>query len=126
MNVLFRLDLSLVVLGLLAMAPHLWNWLRRRQSVDSSARGCVLRTTSVLLFYFGLVSLAVAGVDVGLAAWEDAHRPRSGPPDYNFADVKEPYMAPDFCLPSLDEDRSIRLSDFRGHKPVVLVFSSFD
>lgn len=34
-------------------------------------------------------------------------------------------LAPDFTLPKHDEDRSITLSQFRGKKPVVLIFGSF-
>jgi hypothetical protein len=33
--------------------------------------------------------------------------------------------APDFTLPTQDGDRRIRLSQFRGKKPVVLIFGSF-
>lgn len=34
-------------------------------------------------------------------------------------------MAPDFALKTLDGTETIRLSDFRGKKPVVLIFGSF-
>jgi hypothetical protein len=34
-------------------------------------------------------------------------------------------MAPDFTLRTLDGDRTVKLSDFRGKKPVVLVFGSY-
>ncbi|HTU22236.1 MAG TPA: hypothetical protein VMG10_29630 [Gemmataceae bacterium] len=34
-------------------------------------------------------------------------------------------LAPDFTLPRHDEDKTITLSQFRGKKPVVLVFGSF-
>jgi hypothetical protein len=33
--------------------------------------------------------------------------------------------APDFSLPLLDHSGSVRLSSFRGSRPVVLVFGSF-
>jgi hypothetical protein len=33
--------------------------------------------------------------------------------------------APDFTLRTLDGDRTVKLSDFRGKKPVVLVFGSY-
>ena len=33
--------------------------------------------------------------------------------------------APDFELPRLGSDERVRLSAFRGHKPVVLIFGSF-
>ncbi len=35
------------------------------------------------------------------------------------------WLAPDFSLPNLDDDKPIALSSFRGKKPVVLVFGSF-
>ena len=33
--------------------------------------------------------------------------------------------APDFSLPTLDHKNTVRLSSFRGSKPVVLVFGSY-
>jgi hypothetical protein len=33
--------------------------------------------------------------------------------------------APDFDLPTVEKDRHVRLSDFRGKQPVVLVFGSY-
>ena len=33
--------------------------------------------------------------------------------------------APDFSLPALDKKSTVRLSAFRGQKPVVLVFGSY-
>ena len=34
-------------------------------------------------------------------------------------------LAPDFDLPTPDKKSQVRLSSFRGHKPVVLVFGSY-
>ncbi|NOZ49965.1 MAG: hypothetical protein GXP37_07950 [Chloroflexi bacterium] len=34
-------------------------------------------------------------------------------------------MAPDFALAEVGSERMWRLSDFRGQKPVVLIFGSF-
>ena len=34
-------------------------------------------------------------------------------------------MAPDFRLKTIDGEQTVSLSDFRGKKPVVLVFGSF-
>jgi peroxiredoxin len=34
-------------------------------------------------------------------------------------------MAPDFSLPTADRTRIVRLSSFRGDRPVVLVFGSY-
>ena len=34
-------------------------------------------------------------------------------------------LAPDFELPELDGTSTIRLSEFRGKKPVALIFGSF-
>jgi hypothetical protein len=33
--------------------------------------------------------------------------------------------APDFDLPALDQPARVRLSDFRGRQPVVLIFGSY-
>lgn len=49
-------------------------------------------------------------------AWQaryDAHAPKAGDP------------APDFQLSDVDGEHSVRLSDFQGKTPVVLVFGSF-
>jgi hypothetical protein len=34
-------------------------------------------------------------------------------------------VAPDFALPTHDKSETVRLADFRGEKPVVLVFGSY-
>ncbi len=34
-------------------------------------------------------------------------------------------MAPDFTLPTLDHKSTVHLADFRGSRPVVLVFGSY-
>jgi len=34
-------------------------------------------------------------------------------------------LAPDFMLPTVDQSRVVRLSSFRGDRPVVLVFGSY-
>jgi hypothetical protein len=34
-------------------------------------------------------------------------------------------LAPDFTLPAVDRSRVVRLSSFRGDRPVVLVFGSY-
>jgi len=39
--------------------------------------------------------------------------------------VHEGDRAPDFKLKTLDGRRTVRLSDYRGHKPVVLIFGSY-
>lgn len=125
MNWLFLLDVLLIVLGVLALAPRLLG------------RG--KRTAAVLAFYAGFAMLGAAGADLGLVEWDEAHRPNSEGIDAAAAarideycareamawKAKGPVDAPDFCLPVLDEGRSIRLSDFRGRKPVVLLFGSF-
>src|SRR5579871_26166 len=109
MALLICLDIPLLLLGLFAVSPWLW-----------SAFHCRPRsTTTALLFYLGLGTLGAGSLDTGLAAWDIAHRPRV------YSEIRESMMAPDFTLPSLDEDRAVRLSDFRGQKPVVLVFGNF-
>jgi hypothetical protein len=79
----------------------------------------------VLLLLLGVGALAGAAIDISLAKWDKLRKPTGfatidGPP--NFTAGKP---AADFCLPSLEDGRPIRLSDFRGRKPVFLVFSSF-
>ena len=34
-------------------------------------------------------------------------------------------QAPEFSLPTVDRKTRVRLSSFRGHKPVVLIFGSY-
>ena len=119
MTALVWLDVPLSLFGLLSMTPLLWHCLRRRRSVCPSSRGRSWSTATAVLFSLGLVSLATAGVDVALAEWDKACRPSSD--DW----IGETMLAPDFRLPSLEKDRFVQLSDYRGHKPVVLIFGSF-
>jgi hypothetical protein len=49
-------------------------------------------------------------------------------PLWNYArggELEPGHPAPDFFLPTLDRTSTIRLSSFRGSKPVVLVFGSY-
>jgi hypothetical protein len=119
MNLLIWLDAPLITLGVLAMSPWLWNAFRSHRTVFSTALSRDMRTTTALLFYLGIATVASASVDAGLAEWGQAHR--SG----DNVEIRETMMAPDFSLPSLDEARTVRLSDYRGHKPVVLIFGNF-
>lgn len=138
MSVVVWPDVFLVVLGLLAVLPRLWTVFRRRQTAHPATLRRSVRTATVLLFYLGTSFLSVVGIDIGLAAWDKAHRPNTDNWDAALAAFFEAYRsrpidpeafpkpeAPDFRLPALDEDRSVRLSDFRGRKPVVLIFGSF-
>jgi hypothetical protein len=98
-----------------------------------------MRTAMVLWSYLGFGFLLVVGVDATMAEWDKAHRPNTDDGGAALAQLLEAYRlcspidpeafpkpeAPDFRLPALDEDRTVRLSDFRGHKPVVLIFGSF-
>jgi hypothetical protein len=45
--------------------------------------------------------------------------------DLMTAKVAEGDLAPDFELPSLDGDRTMRLADLRAERPVALVFGSY-
>ena len=49
-------------------------------------------------------------------AWGDLHNPLA---------PKAGDEAPDFELRDVTEENSVRLSDFRGEKPVALVFGSY-
>lgn len=138
MSAVIWLDVLLIVLGLLALGPRVWGAVRRRRAVDPHRSSRCASAAAVLLFYLGAGFLTLAGVDIGLTAWDRAHRRNSD--DWNAASAEllnahplnpiDPATfpkpeAPDFCLPALDGDRSVRLRDFRGHKPVVLIFGSF-
>ncbi len=119
MNLLVWLDLPLMGLGLLAMSPGFWYmfYMRRR-----FPRGRGLPTATALLFALGLGTFTVGGVDAGLAEWDEACRLKVN--DHS-VQLEESMMAPDFSLPSLDEGRTIRLTGYRGRKPVVLIFGNF-
>jgi hypothetical protein len=139
MSVVIWLDVLLIVLGLLAVSPRLWVGFRRRRMGCPPPMGRATRTAAALLFYLGTGFLTAVGVDIGLAEWDKAHRPESDDGDAALAEFLEAHRlrspinpeaypkpeAPDFRLPVLYEDRSIRLKDFRGRKPVVLLFGSF-
>jgi hypothetical protein len=45
--------------------------------------------------------------------------------DLMTAKVAEDELAPDFELPSLDADRTVRLADLLAERPVALVFGSY-
>lgn len=64
----------------------------------------------------GVVSKAKYWRDKEVAGWQIEHNP-------NVPKVGE--MAPDFQLSDQAGEKTVRLSDFRGKKPVVLVFGSF-
>ncbi|MBW6473924.1 MAG: redoxin domain-containing protein [Anaerolineaceae bacterium] len=44
---------------------------------------------------------------------------------YDLLAPKKGDLAPDFVLHDVNGEKPVRLSDFRGNKPVVLVFGSF-
>lgn len=44
---------------------------------------------------------------------------------YDALAPREGDMAPDFVLSDVDGDNPVRLSDFRGWKPVALIFGSY-
>lgn len=126
MNLLFWLDALLVVLVLLAFVP----WLLDRGK----------RTAIVLAIFLGFAMLVTAGIEAGLIDWDSAYcslkdnrqaasierGEAQAASDGMDSEAFTPIEAPDFTLPVLDKKRSISLSDFRGHKPVVLIFGSFN
>lgn len=119
MKLITWLDVLPAAFGLLAMWPQLWCALRRRCFGFSPMLGRPMQTATALLFYLGLSSFLTAGIDFGLVEWDRAYRLRDKD------NIRKNMMAPDFCLQSLDEDKTVRLSDFRGHKPVVLIFGNY-
>jgi hypothetical protein len=122
MNLFIWLDLPLMALGLLAMSPGFWHVFHLRGIGRRSPLGRGLRTATALLFSLGLSAFTAGGVDAGLAKWDEVCRAKDND---NPRQLQESMMAPDFSLPSLDEGRTIRLSDYRGRKPVVLIFGNF-
>jgi hypothetical protein len=118
MNLLFWLDIPLILIGFLAISPWLWHSVRRQQA-RRPFRGRGVRMTATVLFCLGVATIGSAGIDAGLAYREEARR--AG----RVADIRVTMMAPDFHLSSLDEERMVRLSEYRGQKPVVLIFGNF-
>lgn len=138
MSVIIWPDLLLIVFALLALGPVLWCKVHSRRAVGPTRSRYGMSAAACLCFVLGVGCLVVAGVDVVLAEWDKAHRLNTDNRDAAFAAFFEAYRsrpidpevypkpeAPDFRLPALDEDRSVRLSDFRGREPVVLIFGSF-
>jgi hypothetical protein len=113
------LDVPLVLIGAPGAALSGWVILRRRRSRPAWAAAFVL----------SLGSLAAAGIDVGLSHWDKVRRPFDPDAlDFSqdmFARLPTGEPAADFNLLRADGGGAIRLSDFRGRKPVVLVLSSF-
>ncbi len=120
MNLLIWLDLPLMVLGLFAMTPGLWYLSGLHRFVCWPMLGYGARTGLSLVFYLGLSTFTAAGVDAGLAQWNQACRIL----DQDII-IRESMMAPDFSLPVLGESRTVRLREYRGQKPVVLIFGNF-
>jgi peroxiredoxin len=56
---------------------------------------------------------------------QDLRRARAWQKRYDPSAPKVGDLAPDFELRDVDGENPIRLSDFRGRKPVALVFGSF-
>lgn len=126
MKLLVWLVVSLLVLVFFTLLLGLWYWLHRRTTVLPSSPGRRMQGAAILLFSLGLGSLAVvaaaalsAGSQNGASEDDDTGEVRTG----LFPRGTE---APDFSLPLLDEEgRTVSLRDFRGQKPVVLIFGSF-
>lgn len=122
MKVFDWLDVSLLVLGLFALTPQLWNWFHRPKALRSPSR----RRPFQLLFYLGFVCLILTAADVGSTIRERDYILGSAESEETRAGLFPLGMeAPDFSLPSVDGGDAVHLSDFRGRKPVVLIFGSF-
>ena len=121
MDLLTWVDVPLALCGTFVLALCARGWfLRPRPS-----RGLAFRLV------LGVGLLSTAAVDVGLWGWDCYRRPVAA--ETNAQEREEKYTrrfrpgdsAPDFSLPSLEDERPVRLSDFRHRKPVLLIFSSF-
>jgi len=75
------------------------------------------------------VALLIAGTSIALGqdAKRRPQRPgRGGPQDQRREGaLKVGDVAPDFTLSTLDGKRKVKLSSFRGAKPVALIFGSY-
>jgi hypothetical protein len=70
------------------------------------------------------LSLSI-GFIVSTAFAQPPRRPEGFRPPREADRLQEGDLAPDFTLKSPDGKKTIRLSDFRGKKPVALVFGSY-
>ena len=112
-------DILLAFVGMFALTFSTGGWFRRqtRRSLGT-----------ILMLFLGVGSLASAALDVGLSEWDKTRRPLDDDGEFiGFSQATLPVgsPAPDFALPSLDDGRMIRLGDFRGRKPVLLMLGSF-
>jgi hypothetical protein len=114
------LDVPLLLVGVPGAALSASAWLRKRPRRPGVAAAA---------FVLSLGCLAAAGADAGLSRWDNVRLPFD-PAALDFS--QNPYAllpagspAPDFALPRADGMGTVRLSDFRGRQPVVLVLSSF-
>jgi thyroxine 5-deiodinase len=81
----------------------------------------------ILLLCFACAAAGTALVDWALeSGWfkQPYTQVRGSPPRLMLGKLPEGTAAPDFTLPSLQDGREVRLSSFRGDRPVVLVFGS--
>jgi hypothetical protein len=115
MGPLALLDASLVLVGLVGVAVWTGLRLRRRWTTPRPGTGAIGTTVILILSVGGIVT---ATVDVGLSEWDKTRWPYEPP-------LSIGSLAPDFSLPRLEDGEPIRLSDFRGRKPVCLILSSF-
>jgi hypothetical protein len=131
MEPLLWLDIPLLIGGGCALAMLVWN--RRGKHGKRTPRSKRrLPWIQPLVLSMGLTSLAAAGMDIGLAELEVYHRCENQAPyvdGFEFFDPMQLFeagtLASDFDLPTLEGGRSIKLSDYRGRKPVLLVFGNF-
>jgi hypothetical protein len=84
------------------------------------------RLSAALLLAAVMISAALAQAPGTRPARPGARPGAAGGKDLRMPDLlKEGDMAPDFTLPSPDGKRKVTLSEFRGKKPVALVFGSY-
>jgi hypothetical protein len=115
----------LTFLGVLGVTHVSWRRFGKGNPNPSS------RPRSAILIVLGLslsfACMGVAAADVLLWEWKKAGGFDGRPPEKTMSMelMSSGQTAPDFSLPSLHDGRSVRLGDFRGHKPVLLIFGSF-
>jgi hypothetical protein len=68
-------------------------------------------------------TVGAKAVSIGLPLF--AHFSIMGPILMGAKELPVGFMAPDFFLPDISKQRAVHLADFRGKKPVLLLFGSF-
>jgi hypothetical protein len=126
---LLILCVGLAVAGAL-LADHLLRQEDLRQRIVWSKLRKTLKEPGVTMPPFSdmdmnqpIPSVGAKAVSIGLPLF--AHFSIMGPILMGAKDLPVGFLAPDFFLPDISMQRAVHLADFRGKKPVLLLFGSF-